>query len=140
MQPIFEVVETAIRHRLRSPPRPWVLRILFRSAYVAAVTFLACLLPFFGDLMGLISSIGLMPGGWLLGGGGWIGGGGGGGEDRHRCAGGRVAWRHWAFALVAVCCSGQAGRAGRPAGLAGWVQFPVTTAGLRCHAQAAPTS
>ena len=61
-QPIFEAAETGIRRRLRHPPRPWLLRLLFRSTYVAAVTLLACLLPFFGDLMGLISSIGLMPG------------------------------------------------------------------------------
>ncbi|PRW51175.1 Lysine histidine transporter 1 [Chlorella sorokiniana] len=59
--PIFDAAETGIRRRLASPPRPLTLRLLFRSAYVAAVTFVACLLPFFGELMGLISSIGLMP-------------------------------------------------------------------------------
>ncbi|KAL4442421.1 hypothetical protein ABPG77_005005 [Micractinium sp. CCAP 211/92] len=59
--PIFDAVETSIRHSMRSPPRPLVLRLVFRSAYVVAVTVVACLLPFFGELMGLISSVGLMP-------------------------------------------------------------------------------
>lgn len=49
--PIFDAAETAIRRRMASPPRPLTLRLLFRSAYVAAVTFVACLLPFFGELM-----------------------------------------------------------------------------------------
>lgn len=49
--PIFDAAETAIRRRLASPPRPLTLRLLFRSSYVAAVTFVACLLPFFGELM-----------------------------------------------------------------------------------------
>lgn len=59
--PIFDAVETAIRRAMRSPPRPLAMRLCVRSAYVAAVTLVACLLPFFGELMGLISSIGLMP-------------------------------------------------------------------------------
>lgn len=58
--PIFDAAETAIRRSLRAPPRPLVLRLAFRSCYVAGVTLVACLLPFFGELMGLISSIGLM--------------------------------------------------------------------------------
>lgn len=49
--PIFDSAETLIRHSLQNPPRPLTLRLLFRSAYVAAVTFVACLLPFFGELM-----------------------------------------------------------------------------------------
>ncbi len=49
--PIFDAVETSIRHIMRSPPRPLVLRLVFRSAYVVAVTVVACLLPFFGELM-----------------------------------------------------------------------------------------
>lgn len=49
--PIFDAAETAIRHALRSPPRPLTLRLLFRSSYVVAVTFTACLLPFFHELM-----------------------------------------------------------------------------------------
>lgn len=49
--PIFDAAETAIRRALRSPPRPLTLRLLFRSAYVVAVTFTACLLPFFHELM-----------------------------------------------------------------------------------------
>lgn len=49
--PIFDAVETKIRHSMRAPPRPFALRLLFRSAYVAGVTLVACLLPFFGELM-----------------------------------------------------------------------------------------
>ncbi|KAI3427219.1 hypothetical protein D9Q98_007154 [Chlorella vulgaris] len=59
--PIFDSVETAIRRSMRSPPRPLVMRLVLRSAYVVLVTLVACLLPFFGELMGLISSVGLMP-------------------------------------------------------------------------------
>eukprot|EP00887_Chlorella_sp_A99_P007119 scaffold2.g7119.t1 len=58
--PIFDVVETSIKRRMRNPWRPLVLRLLFRTAYVVLVTLAACMLPFFGDLMGLIS-VGLMP-------------------------------------------------------------------------------
>jgi hypothetical protein len=49
--PIFDSIETALRRAMRSPPRPLVLRLLVRSAYVAAVTLVACMLPFFGELM-----------------------------------------------------------------------------------------
>ncbi len=49
--PIFDAVETAIRRSLDNPPRPLTLRLLFRSLYVVATTFTACLLPFFGELM-----------------------------------------------------------------------------------------
>lgn len=49
--PIFDAVETAVRRALRSPPRPLTLRLVFRTLYVLAVTFTACLLPFFGELM-----------------------------------------------------------------------------------------
>jgi hypothetical protein len=49
--PIFDAAETAVRRGMRSPPRPPVLRLLLRSAYVAMVTLVACALPFFGELM-----------------------------------------------------------------------------------------
>lgn len=49
--PIFDAAEAAIRRRMRSPPRPLTLRLLFRSSYVAVVTLGACALPFFGELM-----------------------------------------------------------------------------------------
>ena len=49
--PIFDAAETAVRRGMRSPPRPLVLRLLLRSAYVAVVTLVACALPFFGELM-----------------------------------------------------------------------------------------
>jgi hypothetical protein len=46
---------------MRKMPRPVVLRLLVRSLFVFVTTFIAVLVPFFGDLMGLIASIGLMP-------------------------------------------------------------------------------
>ena len=49
--PIFEAVEAGIRRGLAAPPRPLTLRLLWRSAYVAGVTLVACALPFFGELM-----------------------------------------------------------------------------------------
>lgn len=58
--PIFDAAETAVRRGLRAPPRPLALRLALRSGYVAAVSVVACLVPFFGELMGLISSVGLM--------------------------------------------------------------------------------
>lgn len=49
--PIFDAAEAAVRRCLRVPPRALTLRLLLRSAYVAAVTLVACMLPFFGELM-----------------------------------------------------------------------------------------
>ena len=65
--PLFAAAESAIMRRTEArstglaPPRPVVLRLVLRSAFVVMTTLIACLLPFFGDLMGLIASIGLMP-------------------------------------------------------------------------------
>ena len=59
--PIFAAAEAAVRRRLRHPPRAPLLRAVLRCSYVVAVTATACYLPFFGDLMGLVSCIGLMP-------------------------------------------------------------------------------
>lgn len=65
--PMFEFFEDTIRtipwivQRVQAPIRPAILRLIVRSIYVATTTCIACLLPFFGDLMGLIASIGLMP-------------------------------------------------------------------------------
>lgn len=59
--PLFDSIESGLRSKLSRPPRPWIMRLIVRSIYVVCITFIACLLPFFGDLMGLIASIGLMP-------------------------------------------------------------------------------
>lgn len=59
--PMFAALEEAVRSRIKPPPRPLVLRLIIRSIYVVLITLVACMLPFFGDLMGLIASIGLMP-------------------------------------------------------------------------------
>ena len=64
--PVFAALENAIKSQRKPPPRPLVLRLIVRSLYVIIITITACLLPFFGDLMGLIASIGLMPISFIL--------------------------------------------------------------------------
>lgn len=59
--PLFDVFEGYVRSKMNKMPRPLVLRLLVRSLFVFVTTFIAVLVPFFGDLMGLIASIGLMP-------------------------------------------------------------------------------
>lgn len=60
--PIFEAMEMSVhRHLQGRAPRAIVVRLILRSLFVIATVFVACLIPFFGDLMGLIASIGLMP-------------------------------------------------------------------------------
>jgi len=59
--PLFDVGETAIKGAMSRPPRPVVLRLVFRTVFVFFTTLVACIIPFFTDLMGLIASIGLMP-------------------------------------------------------------------------------
>ena len=39
----------------------WWRRVIQRTAYVCVTAFVACLLPFFGDLMSLIGAIGVTP-------------------------------------------------------------------------------
>lgn len=61
-QPVFEAIETALTGRLpalRAHAR--VMRIGTRGAYVACTGTVAASLPFFGDLMGLISAAGFVP-------------------------------------------------------------------------------
>lgn len=41
-------------------------RLVIRSAYVLACTFVACLLPFFGDLMGLVGAVAITPTTFML--------------------------------------------------------------------------
>lgn len=63
--PIFDAIETSVRKKLVPAYigniKPVMMRLVVRSTYVVITTVVACLLPFFGDLMGLIASIGLMP-------------------------------------------------------------------------------
>jgi len=59
--PLFDVFEEAVRSRMSKRPRPVVLRLVVRTIFVFVVTFIAILVPFFDDLMGLIASVGLMP-------------------------------------------------------------------------------
>lgn len=60
--PIFDAVETAVLSK-RSPTttKRLVLRGTGRSMYVVLVTFVAAILPFFADLMGLIGAVGFIP-------------------------------------------------------------------------------
>jgi amino acid permease len=59
--PLFDVFEDFVRSKLSKRPRPVVLRLCVRTLFVFFTTFIAILVPFFDDLMGLIASIGLMP-------------------------------------------------------------------------------
>ena len=44
-----------------SPRSERLLRLAYRSAYVAFTTFIACLLPFFGAFTGLVGAITFFP-------------------------------------------------------------------------------
>lgn len=61
-QPVFENVETFVTERQLWPSnKPWLMRAVVRSLYVALTTFVAICLPFFADLMGLIGAAGFTP-------------------------------------------------------------------------------
>lgn len=60
--PVFEAVEGYLqRHYPALDARPVLLRLTFRSFYVLLAALVAAVLPFFGDLMGLIGAIGFTP-------------------------------------------------------------------------------
>ena len=42
-------------------PNEGIMRLLYRSAYVVLIAFIACTLPFFGDLMGFFGALGNGP-------------------------------------------------------------------------------
>ncbi len=44
----------------------WFARLVLRSAYVAGCTAVACVIPFFGELMGLIGAVAITPTTFLL--------------------------------------------------------------------------
>lgn len=63
-QPVFSEVERLIRHKksgIMAKMGKWGFRIAFRSTYVCIVCFIAILLPFFGDFVGLIGALGFWP-------------------------------------------------------------------------------
>ena len=52
---MFEALESSLAHRSKAAAaRPLAMRLLLRSAYVAATVAAAVLLPFIGDLMGIV--------------------------------------------------------------------------------------
>ncbi|KDD76072.1 transmembrane amino acid transporter protein [Helicosporidium sp. ATCC 50920] len=59
-QPVFAACELNL---LRVMPQWWVdfgelpQRIIFRSLYIALITFIACLIPFFSDIIGLVGAL-----------------------------------------------------------------------------------
>ena len=68
-QPLFECVELAVEHRVeKKRDGKWPLglsekkfRIIFRTIYVIACTFLALMLPFMGVILGLAGALGFWP-------------------------------------------------------------------------------
>lgn len=60
--PVYDVVETAIMSKHpRLALQPLIVRGTWRLLYVVIITFVAAILPFFADLMGLIGAIGFIP-------------------------------------------------------------------------------
>jgi hypothetical protein len=53
-QPVFSLFEGAVMHRRAGKRIPLLLQFGSRVVYVALITLVACLIPFFGSLMGLI--------------------------------------------------------------------------------------
>lgn len=58
--PIFESVETAVSWRVQKFS-PVLIRAVWRTCYVLWITIVAASFPFFGEIVGLIGSIGFIP-------------------------------------------------------------------------------
>lgn len=58
--PIFESVETAVSWRLQKFS-PLLVRVVWRTCYVLWITLIAASFPFFGEIVGLIGSLGFIP-------------------------------------------------------------------------------
>jgi Transmembrane amino acid transporter protein len=61
LQPVFATIEDIL---LRAFPkvdcfagREWILRLMYRTIYVAFTTVIACALPFFGAFVGLVGAL-----------------------------------------------------------------------------------
>ncbi|PSC69282.1 Amino acid permease 2 isoform A [Micractinium conductrix] len=63
LQPTLMFLEDKVQRWQRNPEwnRGWLLRLWFRCTVVAAVTFLACLVPFFGVIVGLSGALSFWP-------------------------------------------------------------------------------
>jgi amino acid permease len=64
-QPVFDMVELAAAKTLGRPVNQ-IMRVIWRIIYVAVLTLIAVLIPFFGSLMGLVGAIGITPTTFLL--------------------------------------------------------------------------
>ena len=57
--PVFDMIEhQMVKHGMRNDG---LVRVAYRSAYVVLIAFIACTIPFFGDLMGFVGALGTGP-------------------------------------------------------------------------------
>ncbi|KAK9831658.1 hypothetical protein WJX74_004645 [Apatococcus lobatus] len=59
MMPVFDMIETLMAKKGVRCTR--IFRLIYRSIYVVLTIFIACTIPFFGDLMGFIGAVGTGP-------------------------------------------------------------------------------
>jgi amino acid permease len=64
-QPVFDSIESSMAAKLGKKPNV-IYRVAMRTLYVAVLTFVAIVVPFFGSLMGLVGAIGITPTTFLL--------------------------------------------------------------------------
>jgi len=65
-QPFYGFVDLNVQRSKSFPAalggnKPWLFRLWFRTLYTVLTTFFACLLPFFGIILGLIGALGFWP-------------------------------------------------------------------------------
>lgn len=65
-QPVYQLIETGITKRTGRPSVNPALRITLRLTYVVLLTVIGVIIPFFGNLMGLVGAVGLTPTTFLL--------------------------------------------------------------------------
>ena len=58
VQCIYHVLAVQVKNGI---PNEGIMRLIYRSAYVVLIAFIACTLPFFGDLMGFFGALGNGP-------------------------------------------------------------------------------
>jgi len=68
-QPVFALADKHLPAKMPGTfwKRKHPFRFLFRSLYVLILTFLACLMPFFNDIVGLVGAIGFYVSGFTIG-------------------------------------------------------------------------
>eukprot|EP00877_Chromochloris_zofingiensis_P014217 jgi/Chrzof1/9049/Cz03g34070.t1 len=60
LYPVFDMMETSISRRTHRPVS-WPMRLLVRGLFVAGTWIVALLIPFFGDVLGLLGAVGITP-------------------------------------------------------------------------------